>query len=468
MESNTTFEDRANETTAPLLREGGLGGSVPASARKLLFKLGCSFFLFGLINNVLYVVILSAALDLVPPSTPKGIIAFCNIFPALVAKVGWPYILKGRIRYAKRLIGCCAISVSGMIVVALFDSLGMRLLGICFASFSSGLGELTFLQLSTRYHPPSVGGQSLGYFSAGTGAAGLVGASLWWIVRGLGVRTGVGISSILPFAIPLAYYLLLPQPEVFAALPIFSADEEEETTLIAAEYTAVPTDDEDVPVIPKSAVALSLPDKWELVKPLMLKYMVPLFCVYLFEYTINQGVAPTLVYPVPSPDRYPLLSRIIHSIRDYYPLWQLVYQTTVFISRSSISLGFPPLPPRLLSLPAFVQAGILTILAVESAAGIFGDDSEALSFSLVFLLISLEGFCGGLAYVNVFYRLNQERPPVVNGDHERAKQEHEFKIGSIGFADSMGILLAAVAAVPTEVELCRAQVARGKTICTSL
>ena len=105
-----------------------------AQVKKLFFKLGLSFFLFGLINNgasvnssavphvilnfstVLYVIILSAALDLVPPSTPKGIIAFCNIFPALVAKVGWPYILKGRIRYMKRLIGCCLMSSFGMIV----------------------------------------------------------------------------------------------------------------------------------------------------------------------------------------------------------------------------------------------------------------------------------------------------------------------------------------------------------------
>ena len=61
-------------------------------------------------------IILSAALDLVPPSTPKGIIAFCNIFPALLAKLGWPYLLKGRIQYARRLIGCTAISVSGMAV----------------------------------------------------------------------------------------------------------------------------------------------------------------------------------------------------------------------------------------------------------------------------------------------------------------------------------------------------------------
>lgn len=108
----------------------------------------------------------------------------------------------------------------------------MRLLGICLASFSSGsvtsilqeaiaegsiigLGELTFLQLSTRYRPLAVAGHSVGsaavfysrnvlltwihsYFAAGTGAAGLVGASIWWIVRGLGVRVGVGLSSVRP------------------------------------------------------------------------------------------------------------------------------------------------------------------------------------------------------------------------------------------------------------------------------
>ena len=114
--------------------------------RKLRIKLGASFFLFGLINNgeapcpinaatyceqlhiVLYVIILSAALDLVPPSTPKGIIAFCNIFPALIAKLGWPYLLKGRIRYARRIIGCTAISVGGMLVRKLRLLGGFRLI----------------------------------------------------------------------------------------------------------------------------------------------------------------------------------------------------------------------------------------------------------------------------------------------------------------------------------------------------
>ncbi|KAI0667306.1 batten's disease protein Cln3 [Trametes maxima] len=449
-----------------------------SESRTLLRRLGLSFFLFGLINNVLYVIILSAALDLVPPSTPKGIIAFCNIFPALVAKLGWPYLLKGRIRYARRLIGCTAISVSGMLVVALFESLYMRLLGICLASFSSGLGELTFLQLSTRYHPPSVAGHSVGYFASGTGGAGLAGAFLWWELRGLGVRLGVGLSSVLPFVIPVTYFLILPRPDQFAGRSFPAADEDDlDNAPLTASYTALPRDDGDaapreteLETAIKAPIALSMEDKWRLAKPMLTKYMLPLFCVYLFEYTINQGISPTLVYPVPTRETHWFMSLFIHSIRDYYPLWQLVYQSTVFLSRSSISLGLPPLPGRLLSLPAIVQGVILTTLSLESAVGLFGDAYAGLSFAFVFLLISIEGICGGLAYVNVFYRVNQEKhdTTTTTADAERAKQEREFRIGSIGLADSAGILMASLLAVPTEIELCRAQVARGKVFCQSL
>ncbi|KAF9492666.1 batten's disease protein Cln3 [Pleurotus eryngii] len=445
----------------------------------LLRKLGASFFLFGLINNVLYVIILSAALDLVPPSTPKGIIAFCNIAPSLIAKVGWPYILKGRIRYTRRLLGCCCLSTFGMLVVAAFDNLYMRLLGIGIASFSSGLGELTFLQLSTTYAPPSVAGLSVGYFASGTGAAGLVGAFLWWEIRGLGVRIGVGLSSVMPFIIPLTYFFLLPSTSEFLYIDTsYEEDEERDLTtsfaslpytpLAATEYQ-VGEEDGSILMSVKRDVALTGSDKWRLVQPMLLKYMFPLFCVYLFEYSINQGIAPTLLYPVPSPEKYWLLSKIIHSIRDYYPLWQLVYQSTVFLSRSSISMGLPPLPQRLLPLPAVVQGVILIILATEAAVGFFPDDSEGLSVLMVFVLVCLEGICGGLAYVNVFYRVNQEAPdPGTAHDVERTRQEREFKIGSIGFSDSSGILLASVLAMPTELQLCKAQVARGKMFCKGL
>ncbi|KAG7095616.1 hypothetical protein E1B28_006341 [Marasmius oreades] len=459
----------SSEETQSLTLDQALGQSAKDD-RRLLRMLGFSFFIFGLVNNVLYVIILSAALDLVPPATPKGIIAFCNIAPALIAKIGWPYLLKGRIRYVKRLVGCCALSSIGMLVVAGFDSLYARLLGICFASFASGLGELTFLQLSTTYVPSAIAGRSIGYFASGTGAAGLVGAFLWWEVRGLGVRVGVGLSSVLPLIIPLTYFLLLPPNSAFlyTSLP---TDEDVSSSL---PYTPLATttdeDDPDEVRLGKATSTLSPSDKWRLVKPLLAKYMLPLFCVYLFEYTINQGIAPTLLYPVPPADKYWFLSKIIHSVRDYYPLWQLVYQTTVFLSRSSISFGFPPLREGLLPLPAIVQGFILSLLVFESAIGFAADEFEATNIAIVFALISCEGICGGLAYVNTFYQINQEHPDPRSDAHdaESIKQEREFKIGSIGFADSFGILMASLVAVPTELTLCKAQVNRGKLLCKGL
>ena len=68
--------------------------------------------------------------------------------------------------------------------------------------------------------------------------------------------------------------------------------------------------------------------------------------------------------------------------------------------------------------------------------------------------------------------MGQEQVVDENGmetqDPERKKQEREFRIGSMGFADSLGILLASLIAMPTEIGLCRTQVHRGKNLCVSL
>ena len=85
--------------------------------------------------------------------------------------------------------------------------------------------------------------------------------------------------------------------------------------------------------------------------------------------------------------------------RTHLFVWKkkLVYQTTVFLSRSSISLGIPALPARLMPLPAIIQCIIFLALMYESAIGFFGDESESFSIFFVFTLISLEGLCGGSA-----------------------------------------------------------------------
>ncbi len=61
------------------------------------------------------------------------------------------------------------------------------------------------------------------YFASGTGAAGLVGAFLWWIMRGLGVRTGVGLSSVRPascFLFPLTCVTCLG-PALYNSVDVF-------------------------------------------------------------------------------------------------------------------------------------------------------------------------------------------------------------------------------------------------------
>ena len=61
--------------------------------------------------------------------------------------------------------------------------------------------------------------------------------------------------------------------------------------------------------------------------------------------------------------------------------------------------------------------------------------------------------------VNAFYRAGQE---------PAGPQERAFKMGAIGLADSLGILVASLVAMPTEMSLCRAQVSRGRTLCQQL
>ena len=56
----------------------------------------------------------------------------------------------------------------------------------------------------------------------------------------------------------------------------------------------------------------------------------------------------------------------------------------------------------------------------------------------------------------------------MNHDIEKTRQEREFKIGSLGLADSTGILLASILAIPTEIELCKAQLKWGKMFCKGL
>lgn len=462
-----------------------LSSSEPPSnltEKRTSYRLNTAFFLFGLLNNSLYVVILTAALELLPQGVPTGLVSFANIFPALIAKAVWPYVLKGTVRYTKRVWSCAALSFVGMLLVSFFPALGVRLLGIGLASFSSGLGELTFLQLSTRYAAKqgrkrdwraqtNYAGDAVGWFASGTGAAGLVGAGAWWVVRPLGVQTGMAVLSVLPAFMVMAYVVVLPGVEALldggssvggssaGYAPVSTTEDDvhkdaDETAEADPDADEI-TQDQTPPTLtesPEIKVRLTFEEKLSLLRPMLLPYILPLVTVYFAEYTINQGVAPTLIYPIPTSSNHPLLSLVIKRLSDYYPLYQLVYQTFVFLSRSSISIfKLPAIPKNLLWLPAILQSVLLAVLTTESLYAWF---RSSIASPLVIVLICVEGLAGGAAYVSVFYSIGvdergtdagagvrlpdgQEGGEEEEGGEDQAyalkkAQEHEFRIGCVG------------------------------------
>lgn len=156
--------------------------------------------------------------------------------------------------------------------------------------------------------------------------AGIAGAALWWLLRGLGVKGGLGVSSVLPLFFPATYYFVLPAWSHFQRASYQPLSTGEEEPLVGGESALPPTVSRSDSEIGKSLkVYLTPREKLDLLKPLVLRYMVPLCLVYIEEYIINSGVAPTLLFPLPTWGPWSWLFR---SPRDYYPFWSLTCRLT--------------------------------------------------------------------------------------------------------------------------------------------
>ncbi|ANB14133.1 Yhc3p [Sugiyamaella lignohabitans] len=103
------------------------------------------------------------------------------------------------------------LSFTGMISIAFCEGLPQRLFGIALASASSGLGEISFLQLTHFYDSWSLGG-----FSSGTGAAGLVGSFVFMMLTswmGITTKTSLIMFSLVPILFAVVYKWVLPSSE---------------------------------------------------------------------------------------------------------------------------------------------------------------------------------------------------------------------------------------------------------------
>lgn len=407
-----------------------------------------AFFIFGLLNNILYVVILSAAIDLVGRSTPKAVVLLADIIPSLTVKILAPFFIH-LLLYQVRVWFLVALSTTGMVIISLTrqEAKVYKVFGIAMASLSSGMGEVSFLQLTHYYQEM----QAVGGFSSGTGGAGLLGSFLFMLLTNvMGIQTWIALLlfAIAPLGFVTTFYFLLPSPSldyIYQTLPEHEIQEDSNSI----ERVQIPVSDNEFYANTgdsKHVIDFSLlnhvQNTLRKIHPLIWPYMLPLCTVYVAEYVINQGISPTLLFPL---DEVP--SWLIKSHRDTYVVYGFLYQLGVFISRSSVSFGVRVRQLYVLSILQTINVGITLIQSLYDAP-----------FNSIFLLLGLifyEGLLGGLLYVNTFMSVSEEVP----------KDRREFSMGCVGISDSFGVMLAGCINWWLETKLCDVQTSHGRDWC---
>ncbi|GJJ74411.1 battenin [Entomortierella parvispora] len=140
---------------------------------------------------------------------PKGVVLLADITPSLTIKLIAPYFIH-RVPYTARVVFCASLSFSAVALIANADTIFIRLVGVMMASLSSGLGELTFLMLSSFYRL-----QMVSAWSSGTGGAGLLGSLLFLALTswfGLTVTRTLAVVAIFPVTMLVAYFFILTSP----------------------------------------------------------------------------------------------------------------------------------------------------------------------------------------------------------------------------------------------------------------
>ncbi|EDO29577.1 predicted protein [Nematostella vectensis] len=390
------------------------------------------FWLLGLCNNFSYVVMLSAAHDILKPTLePKvnssalhfemdsksnetdglgcnplstGTILLADILPTLLIKVTAPFYMH-KLSYNFRSILCVLLAFASFFMVAYSHALGLSLLGVACASASSGFGEITLLSFSAHFDKDVVS-----TWSSGTGAAGVFGALSYagLISAGVSPRNTILIMNVVPVLFIISFWYILVHPEYLQG-----------SYLINYATVHYKTEEHEQLEISKMTFSQKL-----VVTKGLLKYMIPLFLVYFAEYFINQGLHELIFW-----------KDIWITPSEQYRWYQVDYQLGVLISRSSVNI----LPIKNICLLTGLQWVNLAVLAFESIYHFLP------SVWIMFAIVFFEGLLGGAVYVNAFYRVSKEVPP----------SEREFCMGITSVADSTGIALAGATALPAHNALCK-------------
>lgn len=389
-----------------------------------------AYWLLGLCNNYAYIIMLSAAHDILSndfqgnstepvPIVPAGnntrdcnpistgAILLADVLPSLCMKLTTPFLLT---HTRTRVVLVIILSSASFMLVSFSASQWQAFLGVVFAALSGGLGEVTFLQYSAGYHR-----NVISTWSSGTGGSGLFGSLSYAALTAAGFspRKTVLLMLIVPVMMAITFFFILSHDRYNT----------KRTRSIQSDTDPLLEENRDeVTTRSRLPPALSMRTKCQLF-PRMARFIVPLALVYLFEYFINQGLFELIYFQGIWLDHH-----------NQYRWFQVVYQLGVFLSRSSVNL-FRVNSIWLLAGFQFINLILLTTEAIYLYLP---------SVWIVFGLIFWEGLLAGAAYVNTFYRIAHETAP-----HEKA-----FAMGITSLAGSLGVSTAGALAVPFHSYLC--------------
>ncbi|KAI3387075.1 hypothetical protein SNEBB_000640 [Seison nebaliae] len=376
-----------------------------------------------------------------------GAILLADILPTLIVKLLAPFFVE-KLSYNIRVIFCIICTTAALLIVGLFRTITLTIIGVCFGSISAGLGEITFLALMSFYDKSVIG-----LWSSGTGAAGILGSLFYAVLTTLHVSPRVSILIVLIIPIVQIFsYLQLPnhpftydlhrdddgggernkrnyetithhQEEGRSSNDVGKIEEDKRIhNLNESFHEAIELSRKRVPV----RQDMSIQEKLNIL-PSLLKYMIPLSLVYFFEYFINQTFFELVYY-----------GRIFLSSKQQYQWFQVDYQLGVFISRSSLSFFKIK---KLWLLPILQFANLLFIMFHVLYCFIP-------NISIIFIFIFWEGLLGGSAYVNTFYQIREKFSADIR----------EYCLGVASLGDSFGIVLSGILSVPSHNSLCHRQI----------
>ncbi|KAM6156178.1 battenin isoform 2-T2 [Rhynchocyon petersi] len=356
---------------------------------------------------------LSAAHDILrhqrTPGNQSHAVLLADILPTLLIKLLAPFGLH-LLPYSPRVLVCGVCAAGSFLVVAFSHSVGTSLSGVVLASISSGLGEITFLSV-TSFYPRAV----ISWWSSGTGGAGLLGALSYLGLTQAGLSPQHTLLSMLgiPAILLTSYFFLLTSPA-----PQDPGGEDEAEA--AARQPLMRTEALDPK--PDSSSKLSFQEKWTIFKSL-LPHIIPLVLVYFAEYFINQGLFELIFFRNTS---------LSHA--EQYRWYQMLYQAGVFASRSSLHCCRVRYTWTLALLQCLNLGFLIAVMWFHFLPSIY----------LVFLIILYEGLLGGAAYVNTFHNIALE-----TSDRHR-----EFAMTAACISDTLGISLSGALALPLHDFLC--------------